>query len=145
MKQRLFHLSNKNLDNQIIEPRIPNNFMVKLGYEDNAIPKISFAPSVQNCILGIGFNKIKEGSKIYYVLEPSDYTKIKIISNKELVEKSLTPDAKITKEVWVTNHCLLKCTSKIKITNTTNKYETVYFNGKEITKQYYWNYKILET
>ena len=143
MKQKLFHLSNKNLDNQIIEPRIPNNFMTKLGYEDNPIPRISFAPSIQNCILGIGFNKIKEGNKIYYVLEPADYKSIKIIYNKELVEKNLTPDAQITKEVWVTNDCLLKYSGTIRITTPTKKHETVYFRGKEITKQYYWNYKVL--
>jgi hypothetical protein len=140
---KYIHLSETNLDGVTITPKIPKNFMTKLGYEDSTIPRISVAPTIDNCILGIGYNRIKDGNRRFYVHEPEENSSIKVISNDEIVRKNLTPDAKITKESWITSECKLKCIGYIDITEAKEEYETVFYNGKEITKQYYWNYNFV--
>jgi len=142
---KYIHLSQTNLDGTVLVPKIPDNFMTNLGYEDSTIPRISVAPTIDNCILGIGYNRIKDGSKKYYVHEPNDYSSIEVISNKEIIKNNLTPDARITKESWITSKCKFKCIGYIEIGNPKENYEQVFFNHKEITKQYYWNYKFIPT
>ena len=137
---KYFHLSQTNLDGITLVPRIPDNFMTKLGYEDSTIPRISVTPTIDNCILGIGYNRIKDGNKRFYVHEPQDYKDIQVISNEDIIARKLTPDANITKESWIISNCKFICIGYIDITEPKEKYEVVLYNGEEITKQYYWNY-----
>lgn len=137
---KYIHLSETNLNGVTITPKIPNNFMTKLGYEDSTIPRISVAPTIDNCILGIGYNRIKDGNRRFYVHEPQDYSSIKVISNDEIIHENFTPDASITKESWITSECKFKCIGYIDITEPKKEYESVFYNNKEITKQYYWDY-----
>ncbi len=140
---KYLHLSQTNLDGITLYPKIPENFFTKLGYEDSTIPRISVAPTIDNCILGVGFNRIKEGSRKFYVHEPQSYNSIEIINNDELIQKKLTPDASVTKEVWIISPCRFKCIGHIEIGEPKDNYEIVYFDNKEIAKQYYWNYRYI--
>jgi len=150
--ERLFHISHASRpDIKIMIPKIPENEYVRRGWEDGTIPRISFALDVDHCILALGFNKIKNNTKIYNVYEPADYSKIKVKTNKELIRKDLVPDAEQTKEVWILNKTKVNLIAKIQILNNkTNRYEIVKYGpeGKNTPEKYrrayYWDWKLLK-
>lgn len=141
---KFYHLSQLNLDQTELIPKIPQNFMTKNGYEDSTIPRICVAPSLDHCILGIGYTRIKEGNKRYYVHEPISYKNITSISNDEIISRKLTPDAEITKEHWILTPHKFKCIGYIDIVRQKDEYISVYVNDKEITKHYFWEYSFFE-
>jgi len=149
--ERLFHISHASRGIiKEMNPRIPDNEYIRNGWEDGTIPRISFALDVDHCILSLGFNKIKNNTKIYNVYEPSDYSKIKVKSNKELIRKKLVPDAEQTDEVWILNKTKVDNVAQIKIIKPTNRYETVKFGpqGEDTPETYrrawYWEWKIIK-
>jgi hypothetical protein len=143
--KRYYHVSTDNLNNKILYPRIPSNTYIDRGYENNTIPRISFALDIDHCLLALGKN-IK--GKVFNVYEPYDYNSIKVITNDELIKKQYTPDAKYTKEVWIVTKCKMKYIGKIKVINASNDFEIFKLGPgsmKDYTvKMYYWNYKIID-
>jgi len=145
---RLFHISNNII--KILMPKIPDNFYTKMGWENSTIKRASVAPDIDHCILALGYNKINEGSKIYRVYEPEDYSKIKVMTNAEIVRRGLVPDADVMKENWLLTPTRVKEIAKIKVLRPSNKYETVPYGpeGRETEEKYrrayYWEWKIIE-
>ena len=58
---KLYHISEKNLDGQILHPRIPDNFLTTQGYEESKTVRICLCKSIDwySIILN------KEGDDIY--------------------------------------------------------------------------------
>lgn len=140
---RLYHISSDNIDEKILDPRIPNNILTKIGAENNTIPRISFATEIKYALLAIGSNRLENGLKILYVFEPTDYKKIKILTDKEISEKGYVPDVEKTKEHWILNKTKVKYCGKIQLLNKTNKFIEIKFGSLKI-KNYFWNYKVLD-
>jgi len=144
--KKLYHIAQQELDGKIVKPKIPENLFTKLGLEDKTIPRISFAPTINQCITAIGNNRI-EGSieKRWIVFEPSNYNTIKIISNKELIRRKLTIDAKYSGEIWVTSTIEFKEIGVIEVIKKIRlAYEIQLPGHKEISKFYHWKYKVLD-
>lgn len=143
---RIYHISSNDLHEKILIPKIPQNILTKLGVENNTIPRISFSPSISHSLLAIGSNRIRQGPKVLNVFEPSNYSKIKTISNKELQKKRYVPDADKTKEVWVINSIEVKYCGKIQIIKQSNKFITIKFGPQKehIIKNYFWEFKIID-
>lgn len=145
---RAFHISNNII--KILQPKIPDNFYTKSGWEDKTIKRISVSPDIDHCILSIGNNKIKERPKIYRVYEPIDYNKVRFLSNKEIIKRKLVPDAKELKEFWILNSVKVKEIAKIKILRQLPRYVTVpigtqgYETPKNQRRQHFWEWKIIE-
>lgn len=145
---RAFHISHSII--KMLMPKIPDNFYTKMGWEDKTIKRISVAPNIDHCIVSVGNNKIEERPKIYRVYEPADYSKIKVMTNKEIIRRKLVPDAKQTKEFWLLTPTKVKEIAKIRILKKTNKYVTVPYGpeGKntpeEHRRQYFWSWEIIE-
>jgi len=145
---RVFHISNNII--KILQPKIPNNFYTKMGWEDGKIKRISVAPDIDHCILSIGNNKVAENPKIYRVYEPIDYDKIKVMTNQELIRRNLVPDAKQTKEFWLLSTTRVKEIAKIKVLKMNEKYVTVPYGpeGKQTParnrRAYFWDWKLIE-
>jgi len=140
---RLFHISSKDLDGRVLVPKIPDNMFTKMGIENNTIPRISFAPDVKHAILGIGYNRIKNGPKILNVYEPENYTLIKLKHSDYLSANGYVPDADETLETWVISTVRLKYVGKIKIIKPTSKYIRIKLPGNQEIKNYYWEYKVI--
>ena len=104
----LIHLSDKNLDNVVLSPKVPSNFLIDNGYEDNTTCRVCFTSSINGSLRGLS-RKLK--SVEVYVHEPIDNSKLKLIKPS----KQAVPDADITGEIWCTNSVKLKCIGKIKI------------------------------
>jgi uridine kinase len=137
---KLFHVSDTNLSGKTIMPSIPNNYMTEHGFENNTIARISFAPSIGQCLAGISDNL--EG-KILYVHEPSNYAELIITPNADIIKQSYVPDAPITGEVWSMKPTRLRCVSKIKILKAIRQPHT-YMYGDNTASLYFWDYKVIE-
>lgn len=127
--------SNKDLDNKIIYPSIPDNYFTKNGYEDNTTKRICFSTSINKCLMALSMNcKNKE----FYVYSPCNPYKLYKPSIKEV------PDSKITNEVWILEPVKLKLLGKIKCIDSINNdgYEFSYGNNKAIL--YDWKYEWIE-
>ena len=130
--KNIYHLSESNLDNEILYPRIPDNFMTRHGYEENATKRISFSTSIDGALTGISNNL---DNKEFYIHEPFSYDNLalKEISNKQV------PDQSLTDEIWVLNPVKLKLVGKLKVTNS--KSEVYQYKYGEFTAETYkWNY-----
>ena len=128
----LYHISEKNLDNKILYPRIPNNYMTKNGYEDNKTPRVSFSKSIDGCLIALSAN-IK--GKEFYIYEPIDNNvKIKSITNNDV------PDANLTDEVWILEPVKIKVTGKIKVLDSIDE-PLIYKYGNNEASLYKWKWK----
>ena len=138
-KLKLYHISEEDLDNKLLTPRIPKNYMTKNNYENNTIPRISFSTSIDGCLMGMSQN-LKD--TIFNVYEPEDYNDLKIISNKDIIKNNYTPDAKLTNEVWVITPVKLKFVCKIKVLKAINK-SLQYDYGNKTANLYNWKWKVI--
>ena len=91
---KLYFLStNDNLYNKIIEPRVPNNYAIDIGMEDNQTKRITVCETIRGCLSSIPiiFNK---GDRIYvyYIDYNGDIYKP---TNKEVY------DVEFTGELWI--------------------------------------------
>lgn len=109
-KERLgsdfYHVSEAELDGKVLSPRIPSNTMVDNGFENNKVARVSFSPTIMQCILAIP--RKKEGM-ILHVYKPS----------KEVLyikpRKKDVPDIEHTEEIWVIQSVKLKKVSTIRL------------------------------
>jgi hypothetical protein len=141
---RLFHISKSNLNGKTLSPTVPNNMFTKLGIEDNKIPRVSFAPTIDYALLAIGYNRLKEGPKELKVFEPDNYKVLKIMTPEELTRKRLVPDADKTQEYWVLNNVRVKYTGKIKLIKPASKFVEIDIGQGNKIKNYFWEYKIVD-
>lgn len=133
---KLYHLSELNLNDTQLLPRIPDNFMTRNNYENNTTKRISFSTSIDGALTGISSNL---DNKEFYIHEPSDYSNlvIKQITNDDV------PDQTLTDEIWVLNPTRLKMIGKLKVINSQSKiYKYKY--GEFTAETYRWNYIKLE-
>lgn len=137
---KLYHLSEDDLNNKLITPRVPYNKLTKTGFENCSIARICFAPNVENCLIAIG-DDLQD--KIFNVYEPMNYNNLQIISNDEIVKNNYVADAFLTREVWVTNPVIMKYLYKIKVLNAVDKPFKVQYDD-EICSEYSWNYEIIK-
>lgn len=134
----LFHLSESNLDGEILKPRIPDNYMTKNNFEDNETKRISFSTSIDGCLIAMGKN-LK--NKIFNVHIPSKPINEKyIINTKELENK--VPDVHLTNEVWVIKPVKLKYIYQIKVLKPNKSFKYTFGKNKKATT-YSWEYKIV--
>lgn len=139
-KEHYYHLSERDLDNKVLTPKVPKNFMTEKGYEDDKIKRISFAETIDGALLGIS-QDLK--GKEFFVHEPESYD-IKTLSNKEVVSKKYVPDAHLSKELWVLEDVKLKKVGKIRVIKTKPKPETYTYGDNIKAETYNWEYKWIE-
>lgn len=107
-----------------LDPRVPDNFFTKNGYEDNNTPRISFAPSIDKCLAGLSQNV--EG-QTFYVYEPIDISKHTVYKpNSKAV-----PDSSITDEMWICENVPLKKRGSITVTGNQGRKGKIFSYGNE--------------
>lgn len=115
----IFHLSK---DPNIIKliPAIPKVILNNIDktWENTTIPRISFANTIEGCLLGLQLNEDDFNGKPYIILYayiPSNVSKSATISNAELITNKFVFDANITGEVWITRPVYVKKIYRIKV------------------------------
>lgn len=131
----LYFISENNMDGKILQPRIPNNYFTKNGYEENQTKRVCFSTSIDKCLMALSMNcKGKE----YYVHQPvGEYT----IINPTIKD---VPDSKITGEKWITSPVKIKCVSKIKVLDDDGKDGKKFNYGENTAELYGWKWKYIK-
>ena len=135
----LYHISKFDISNNILIPRIPDNYFTRNGFENNTVKRISASTTINGCIAGLSMN-CKNMEFFVYKLVPLPYNnnslKIKVPTTKDV------PDCKLTNEIWILNDAKCELVGKIKVLDSINKpYKFKYGNNE--AELYYWNYKWL--
>ena len=132
---KIYFLSEKNMDNQILQPRIPDNYFTKNGYEDKTTKRVCFSKSIDGSLMGLSKNLTNHD---FYVHVPSDDTSYYSPSTAEV------PDSKITKEVWVKNPVKVKCIGKIHVSKDKGLEGHKFKYGDKVAELYDWEWKWVE-
>lgn len=134
-KSHLYHISNRQ-NIKTINPSIPNNFMTKNNYEENKTKRVCFAPSIEQCLMGLSRNC--EGEE-FYVYIPVKHYKTYSPNIKDL------PDSGITGEIWIKEPVDVICLGKIKVLDTNKSPGKLYTYGNGKTAELYaFDYKWIE-
>lgn len=123
-----FFISTKS-DLKRLDPRVPKNFFTQNGYEDATTPRVSFAPSIGECLAGLSQNVDKQ---TFYVYSPDDVKNYKVFKPNT----TAVPDSKITNELWITEPVNLTPISKITVTGNRNENGKVFSYGKYTAELY---------
>ena len=129
-----FISSNDSLKN--LNPRVPDNFFTKNGYEDSSTPRVSFAPSIDKCLAGLSQNV--DGKK-FTVYKPKDVRNHKFFKpNKKAV-----PDSAITDELWICEPVELEKVGDLKVTgNKGGSGKNFSYGNHEATLYDDWTYEM---
>lgn len=133
-KGPMYFISTSNMDDKTLEPRVVDNYFTRNGYEDNTTKRVSFAPSVNQCLMGLSQDV---SNKDFYVYEPSDRSNLDIYKpNPKAV-----PDSSVTGELWVTTPVKLKRVGKIYCTGDDGKEGKKFNYGTHTAELYGWNFE----
>lgn len=133
-KGPMYFISTSNMDDKTLEPRVVDNYFTRNGYEDSTTKRVSFAPSVNQCLMGLSQDV---SNKDFYVYEPSDRSKLDIYKpNPKAV-----PDSSVTGELWVTTPVQLKRVGKIRCTGDDGKEGKKFNYGTHTAELYGWNFE----
>lgn len=135
LRYNLVHLSETNKDGVTLEPRIPDNFMTKNGYEDATIARVCFADTIGHALRAMSMN-LKD--KVLYVHV--------VVDNQLQIKKPTTkqvPDSKLTGEYWSLFAVQLRCIGKIKVSESTGD-GLSYRYGDNTAELYDWNWSWVE-
>lgn len=129
---KMYFISSSNMDNRVLKPKVPSNYFTKNGYEDNKTKRVCFAPSIDQCLMGLSQNLT---GKEFYVHIPIDDVKGYHPSTKEV------PDSKITGEIWVKEDVRIKCIGKIKVIKDKGTDGIPFTYGSNTAELYEWDWK----
>ena len=133
-KGPMYFISTSNMDDKTLEPRVVDNYFTRNGYEDDTTKRVSFAPSVNQCLMGLSQDVSNKG---FYVYEPSDRSNLDIYKpNPKAV-----PDSSVTGELWVTTPVKLKRVGKIHCTGDDGKEGKKFNYGTHTAELYGWNFE----
>ena len=136
---KMYHLSNQN-HLEKLTPKIPHKLKIrKNAFEDTTIKRISFAPSIEGCILGLqpSDKDFTDGKLILYVYMPYDFINTDVISNGTIVKNKLVFDANVTKENWIISPVKVKIIGSITVFNKVQQkieYQPIRVGDKKFLK-----------
>lgn len=132
--QKYFFLSKTSMDDEVLIPRIPDNFMTKNGYEDNTTPRVCFSKSIDGALTALSRNL--EGEELFVHIPDESHN----IYNPTIKE---VPDKNITDEVWIKEKVNVRMIGKIKVLKAKpNGKDYTYGDNKKATI-YFWNWEWL--
>ena len=132
---KVYHLSQTNLNDKTIQPTVPSNYMTKNGYEDGKTKRVCFATSIDGCLRGLSLKC--EGMKLFVHVPDGNYNIYKP-SNKEV------PDASITGEVWIKKAVKMKCIGQIYVIGDKGEDGISYKYGDKTAELYDWEWKWID-
>lgn len=122
---KLYHLSS---DPKLtsLEPRVPRDVANrKNAFEDSSVKRVSFADSIDGCILGLQLNEsdFVDHKVRLFVYSPIITNETKIVSNDTINSKKLVFDSHISKEWWILNPVKVEPVGIIEISD--NNFEII--------------------
>ena len=135
---KYYFASSTNMDGKTLKKRVPQNYLTKIGAEDNKTERICFADSISGCLTGLSQN-IKD--KDFYIHVPADNS-----YEFKTPTRTQVPDVDCTGEVWCTSDSVtLKCVGKLHVIEDAGKpmfYKYKMPDGKiKTAATYSWHWK----
>lgn len=127
----IYHLSKENLNGTRLIPRVPNNFLVKNGFENAKVMRVSFASSIDGALSALSMNLANTD---LYVHIPVSSVMIHRPSIQEV------PDVKITDEVWALSQVKIKAIGKIHVDSAYDEPLEYKYGGKYTAALYRWKW-----
>ena len=123
-------------DSAILQPRVPQNFLIDNGYEDGKTKRVCFSTSINGALMALSQNL--ENTELY-VYEPVD------VSLSDIYKPSITevPDKSITGEIWIKKPVNIKFIGKIRVKDA-KKTPHKYRYGDKTAELYDWNWKWID-
>ena len=148
MSNHFFHISFRDDLEGIWRPMTPagSDIGKKTKLSEPDIPRISVAPSIEDCFRAIypNVSKYFETEKYpwmeFFVYSPLYMEKKRTLNWEDLIEKNYVHDAHVTKESWILDPVKMILVMKVKIMNTERKNnELLYrpFNDKNQELRYH--------
>lgn len=106
LKPKLYHISESNLDNKVLIPTKPDNYMTRNGIQENTMMYVSFNQFIDKALLEMSSTNLN--GKTFFVHEPINYPK-SITNPTELI-----PTLEQSNELWVTNPVKVRTIGKLK-------------------------------
>jgi hypothetical protein len=135
-KGKLYFISQKDMADKTIMPRVPSNYFIKNGYEDSWTKRICFSDSIDGCLKGLSQNNT---NKNFYVYEG----KLKPNQSVYKPNKGAVPDSEITGELWALEPTKIRKVGQIRCTGDDGKPGIGFEYGNKKAELYGWNYKWL--
>ena len=132
IKSKGIYCISENPNLKTLNPRVPDNYMTKNGYEDSKTKRVCFAPTIDQCLMGLSQNL--EG-KEFYVYIPDGKYDLYYPTTKEV------PDSEITNEIWIKEPVNVKLVSKIKVIKDKGLDGKKYKYGNHEAELYEWDWK----
>ena len=129
----LFFAHFKNINGKNIRPGEEPNIYIK-DFENKKIDKISLFSTIDGCLKKI-YGDLS--NKTLFIYEPEPNQDIRIITNDEIIEKSLSSIAKLTDEVWAISPIKIHLIGRIKI-NKIIGYESFTYDNNKIGRLPIW-------
>lgn len=143
MKDIFYHISFQDNLEGIWYPTTPkgSNTSEKTDFSEPDIPRISVAPSIENCFRAI-YPNISENFEInklpymdFFVYHPLEIIKKKTLNWEELTKRKYVHDAHVTKETWIIEPVKMILISKIRIFNTDKPNNELFYRPFDDEKQ----------
>ena len=131
-KGHLYFISEKEMDGKTLNPRVPENFLTRYGFEDNTTERICFSHDPGKCLTAMSANVSGKTFNVYEPAEKHDVYK---------PNKFTVPDAEITGEMWIKEPVKLKKVGSIRCTGDTGEDGLKYTYGDNTAELYDWNYE----
>lgn len=131
-KGKTYFISEHNMDGKTLIPRTPKNYFTKNGFEDDKTNRVSFAPSVDNALMGLSQNV---SGKKFYVHEPVGHHDVYKPNVKAV------PDSNITGELWIKDPVKLRTVGEVFVTGDSGKQGKQFKYGDNVAELYEFDYE----
>lgn len=133
------------LHETVIQPRVPDNYLTKNGYEDNKTPRVCFSTSVSKALRGLSMNLT--GCRLHVYVPDGPITQNKSPYGYKCVipTKDQVPDIELTDERWILTPVVLCRIGIIEVKGPSDKPGLMYTYGDDKTAELYdWDWKWVE-
>lgn len=133
---KLYFISERKIENNILYPRIPNNYFTENKYEDDKHKRVCLCKNVEKCLTALSKN-CKDLLFYVYVVEDTSKYQIYKPNTKEV------PDSKITEELWILTPVKIKLIGRIKCNDAKENEEYIFNYDNKTARLYDWDYEWL--
>lgn len=131
---KLYFISEKQLNSNVLLPKIPNNYFTQNGYEDSKTKRVCFCKSIDKCLMALSKN-CKD--LVFNVYEVDDTDNYEVFAPSSID----VPDSGVTEELWILTKVKVKYIGKIKSTKVIPDESYEFSYGTKTARLYDWEYE----
>ena len=131
---KLYFITEKQLNSNVLLPKIPNNYFTQNGYEDSKTKRVCFCKSIDKCLIALSKN-CKD--LVFNVYEVDDTDNYEVFAPSSID----VPDSGVTEELWILTKVKVKYIGKIKSTKVIPDESYEFSYGTKTARLYDWEYE----